>query len=429
MLACAAAGDGLGARRGTRRARGCFGARGERFASAAERRALARVVERARPAQGSVREARPVRRDPLRRAARRGHLRARGAARPRAAAAVRADPRRGGERARNPARARVRRIRPTAARRRVDRAGAPRAPAGWRAGGGEGAVSVARGVARGGSADRALAARLGQRAPRQRRRRRAVPRVRQRAARRARLRARGARRRGDRRESRRRSVGARARGDRERTRRAACSRCATTPRSGSTTARASRGSASSRARCSRSSRAPTAPRCSPTACSTPIPTREICSSWTSPARRQHPRLLFVDFGLSRRLDPALRRELRKGMLALLSARSAGVPRRHGAARRDRAGRIATTSRAPWPRCSSASAVRAGSPRAARRCSRSRTRPWRCCGETPGLRLPVDLLLYAKTLSYVFSLGAELDREVDMMKLCLPSLLRFLAEKD
>ena len=50
-------------------------------------------------------------------------------------------------------------------------------------------------------------------------------------------------------------------------------------------------------------------------------------------------------------------------------------------------------------------------------------------ETPGLRLPVDLLLYAKTLSYVFSLGAELDREVDMMKLCLPSLLRFLAEKE
>jgi hypothetical protein len=30
---------------------------------------------------------------------------------------------------------------------------------------------------------------------------------------------------------------------------------------------------------------------------------------------------------------------------------------------------------------------------------------------------------------VFSLGAELDAEVDMMKLCLPSLLRFLAEKD
>ena len=50
-------------------------------------------------------------------------------------------------------------------------------------------------------------------------------------------------------------------------------------------------------------------------------------------------------------------------------------------------------------------------------------------QTPGLRLPTDLLLYAKTLSYVFSLGAELDAEVDMMKLCLPSVLRFLARRD
>jgi predicted unusual protein kinase regulating ubiquinone biosynthesis (AarF/ABC1/UbiB family) len=50
-------------------------------------------------------------------------------------------------------------------------------------------------------------------------------------------------------------------------------------------------------------------------------------------------------------------------------------------------------------------------------------------ETPGLRLPINLLLYAKTLSYVFSLGAELDPEVDMMRLCLPSLLRFLAATD
>ena len=33
--------------------------------------------------------------------------------------------------------------------------------------------------------------------------------------------------------------------------------------------------------------------------------------------------------------------------------------------------------------------------------------------TPGLRLPTDLLLYAKTLSYVFSLGAELDDPIPL----------------
>ena len=50
-------------------------------------------------------------------------------------------------------------------------------------------------------------------------------------------------------------------------------------------------------------------------------------------------------------------------------------------------------------------------------------------QTPGLRLPTDLLLYAKTLAYVFALGAQMDPGVDMMKLCLPSLLKFLTAKD
>ena len=48
-------------------------------------------------------------------------------------------------------------------------------------------------------------------------------------------------------------------------------------------------------------------------------------------------------------------------------------------------------------------------------------------ETPGLRLPSQLLLYAKTLSYVFGLGREISPETDVMKLAVPYLLRFLAE--
>jgi predicted unusual protein kinase regulating ubiquinone biosynthesis (AarF/ABC1/UbiB family) len=50
-------------------------------------------------------------------------------------------------------------------------------------------------------------------------------------------------------------------------------------------------------------------------------------------------------------------------------------------------------------------------------------------ETPGLQLPNDLLLYARTLSYLFALGAELAPELDLMKLTVPWLLRFLAERD
>jgi predicted unusual protein kinase regulating ubiquinone biosynthesis (AarF/ABC1/UbiB family) len=50
-------------------------------------------------------------------------------------------------------------------------------------------------------------------------------------------------------------------------------------------------------------------------------------------------------------------------------------------------------------------------------------------ETPGLHLPNDLLLYAKTMTYVFALAKDLDPEVDMMKLSLPYLLRFLAQRE
>ena len=50
-------------------------------------------------------------------------------------------------------------------------------------------------------------------------------------------------------------------------------------------------------------------------------------------------------------------------------------------------------------------------------------------ETEGLQLPNDLLLYAKTLSYLFALGAELAPDVDVLKLCLPYVLQFLAQKE
>ena len=50
-------------------------------------------------------------------------------------------------------------------------------------------------------------------------------------------------------------------------------------------------------------------------------------------------------------------------------------------------------------------------------------------QTPGLQLPNDLLLFAKTLSYLFALGAELDPEADLMQLSLPYLLQFLAGQE
>jgi len=50
-------------------------------------------------------------------------------------------------------------------------------------------------------------------------------------------------------------------------------------------------------------------------------------------------------------------------------------------------------------------------------------------ETPGLSLPSDLLLYAKTLSYLFALAREIAPDVDPMPLTVPWLLRFLAKRE
>jgi len=143
-----------------------------------------------------------------------------------------------------------------------------------------------------------------------------------------------------------------------------------------------------------------------------------------------PRVLFVDFGLSRRLAPDLRREMRLAIFAVLRGDSeaflGGMERMDmlepGARERVRAaveqmlGRLRGEGAAPL--ALGASRVLALKDEAKR-----------LLEETPGLQLPNDLLLYAKTLSYLFALGAELAPEVDMMKLTVPWLLRFLAERD
>jgi ubiquinone biosynthesis protein len=145
-----------------------------------------------------------------------------------------------------------------------------------------------------------------------------------------------------------------------------------------------------------------------------------------PEAATRPRLLFVDFGLSRRLDPALRREMRLGIYALMKRDAPGF-----IDGMERMGMIA-----PGAREGVAAAVHEMLGRLS-----GRGGPLGVAGaqvlslkdeakallqRTPGLQLPNDLLLFAKTLSYVFALGAELDPEVDLMQLSLPYLLQFLA---
>jgi ubiquinone biosynthesis protein len=145
-----------------------------------------------------------------------------------------------------------------------------------------------------------------------------------------------------------------------------------------------------------------------------------------PDAARNPRVLFVDFGLSRRLDSALRRELRLGVFALmqrnLSAFLDGMERLDAIepGYRDAVGASVGRMFERIQSHGGALAVDGAQVLSLKDEAVALLR------ETPGLRLPIDLLLYAKTLTYVFSLGAALAPDVDMMKLCLPSLLRFLA---
>jgi ubiquinone biosynthesis protein len=149
-----------------------------------------------------------------------------------------------------------------------------------------------------------------------------------------------------------------------------------------------------------------------------------------PEAARRPRVLFVDFGLSKRLEPELRREMRLAIYALLQA----DPQRFLAGM-ERTGMIAPGAR---PQVEAAVTRMLGRLRGegagslqlgGRRVLALKDEAKVLLRETPGLQLPNDLLLYAKTLSYLFALGEELDPDVDLMKLSVPYLLQFLASKD
>jgi predicted unusual protein kinase regulating ubiquinone biosynthesis (AarF/ABC1/UbiB family) len=148
-----------------------------------------------------------------------------------------------------------------------------------------------------------------------------------------------------------------------------------------------------------------------------------------PDAAELPRVLFVDFGLSRRLDPSLRGELRRGVHALIQRDLEGF-----LAGMDRLGMIAPGARPEVRRALELMFDRLGGERGALTAPGTavlslKDEAKRLLQDTAGLQLPNDLLLFAKTLSYVFALGAELAPEVDLMRLSSPYLLQFLAEQE
>jgi ubiquinone biosynthesis protein len=149
-----------------------------------------------------------------------------------------------------------------------------------------------------------------------------------------------------------------------------------------------------------------------------------------PSAAEHPRVLFVDFGLSQRLSPELRRELRAGILALLNGKLddfvAGMQRLDMIAPGAEAGvRGAVAAMLARIRSEGSSALALSGERVLALKGEAQALLF----ATPGLTLPPDLLLYAKTVGTLFGLGRELAPELDVMKLAVPFLLRFMAARE
>ena len=149
-----------------------------------------------------------------------------------------------------------------------------------------------------------------------------------------------------------------------------------------------------------------------------------------PEAKLAPRVLFVDFGLCKRLDPALVRELRLGVLVLLQrdldAFVAGM-RRIGAVAPAAERPVRDAVASVFARLASERGGALGLSGGAVLALKDEAK--RLLYETPGLSLPNDLLLYAKTLSYLFALAREIAPDVDPMPLTVPWLLRFLAVRE
>jgi ubiquinone biosynthesis protein len=148
--------------------------------------------------------------------------------------------------------------------------------------------------------------------------------------------------------------------------------------------------------------------------------------------QQRPRILFVDFGLHRRLDPELKTALRHGIYALMQ-RDVDAFLGHmkeldmiapGAENAVRGAVESMFTRIAGEGGSETVLGASGG-----RVLMLKDEAKGLLQETPGLQLPNDLLLYAKTLSYLFALAEQVDGNVDMMKISIPYLLRFLAARD
>jgi ubiquinone biosynthesis protein len=138
------------------------------------------------------------------------------------------------------------------------------------------------------------------------------------------------------------------------------------------------------------------------------------------------RVLFVDFGLAERLAPALREELRIGFQALLrrdvDALAAGLGRLHAIV----PGREAQAREAIAAALEAGAAQALGANVAGIQALKELGK--RLLRTSGAFRVPRELLLWARTLAYVYNLAERIAPGSDPMRHLLPHVLRFVTTK-
>jgi ubiquinone biosynthesis protein len=139
-----------------------------------------------------------------------------------------------------------------------------------------------------------------------------------------------------------------------------------------------------------------------------------------------PRILFLDFGLAERLTPAVREELRSGLQALLrrdvDALVAGLQRLQAVVPGREAEARAALESALAGGASNALGAGVGAIQSLKQLGKQLVR------ESRAFRVPRDLLLWARTLAYVYNLAERIAPGADPMRLFLPHLLRFVTAR-
>jgi predicted unusual protein kinase regulating ubiquinone biosynthesis (AarF/ABC1/UbiB family) len=151
------------------------------------------------------------------------------------------------------------------------------------------------------------------------------------------------------------------------------------------------------------------------------------SSPRRPPGDTRPRLLFLDFGLSKRLPEPLRAELRAGLHALLrrdvGALLEGLERIGALVPGREAEAEAAITQALDAGAAEALSATPSTIAALKEVGKRLVR------ESRAFRVPTELLLYARTLAYVFALSERIAPGHSPMPQLLPRLLGFLASGD